>query len=324
MINPASKTAALVPFTVLGGYLGAGKTTLLNRLLQDNTGRRIALLINDFGAINIDAQLIESESDQQINLTNGCICCGLSDGFDEAIAGLLASDTPPEHIVVEASGVADIRSLAQYGKTPGLTLDAILVVADALNVKRQATDKYVANTIKRQLAAADLLLLNKADLVTPVQLEELKNWLETLSNNAPVIGTEFCILPEALLLGTGSAHQRVGQAAVLPDEHDHRHAHTERYVTWQYTLNQPLTENQIEEFLAKIPAGVLRGKGFFGTATAALEWHQVGKQQRLTARSDTQTGTTTLVAIGLNAQLNPADLDVLAATYLAKPQDSAN
>ena len=83
----------MIGFTVIGGYLGAGKTTLLNHLLTNNQSLRIALLINDFGAINIDADLIERQTDSQINLTNGCVCCGLSDGFDQAIEQLLANPT---------------------------------------------------------------------------------------------------------------------------------------------------------------------------------------------------------------------------------------
>ena len=104
-----------IAFTVLGGYLGAGKTTLLNRLLNASHGLRIALLINDFGAINIDSELIETQTDQQINLTNGCVCCGLTDGFDAAIDSLMSANPRPQHIVIEASGVADVHSLAQYG-----------------------------------------------------------------------------------------------------------------------------------------------------------------------------------------------------------------
>ena len=196
-------------FTVLGGYLGAGKTTLLNRLLRDNRGLRIALLINDFGAINIDASLIAEQTEQQINLTNGCVCCGLSDGFDAAIDQLLQTEPRPDHIVVEASGVADVSSLSQYGKTPGLKLDGVLVVADAVSVQQKAQDKYVANTVKRQLLAADLLVLNKTDLVTPQHLERVKAWLADLTNSAPVVATTFCELPQSLLLGKTSTSRHL-------------------------------------------------------------------------------------------------------------------
>ncbi len=313
---PSRAVTPQVPFTVLGGYLGAGKTTLLNRLLHDNKGRRIALLINDFGAINIDAQLIESRTDQQINLTNGCVCCGLSDGFDEAIAQLLTSPTPPEHIVVEASGVADVHSLAQYGNTPGLTLDAVVVVADALNIRQKATDKYVANTVKRQLAAADLLLLNKVDLVSTSQRSDLRQWLQTLCNGAPIIDTTFCALPEALLLGDGTRPNRSDSAKDAAHPQNHPLNHGEAYVTWHYQSSDRLTQLQIDQFLQDLPNTVLRGKGFFNTSKGLLEWHQVGKQQRLTPAEPRQELGTTLVAIGLKPQLNPVELDTLASQHL--------
>ncbi len=320
-----------VPYTVLGGYLGAGKTTLLNRLLHDNQGLRVALLINDFGAINIDAELIESETDQQINLTNGCVCCGLSDGFDEAIANLLASTTLPEHIVVEASGVADVHSLAQYGNTPGLALDAVVVVADALTVRQKANDKYVAQTVRRQLAAADLLLLNKVDLVSAEQLESLRAWLTPLCNSAPIIPTEFCVLPEALLLGERHTRELkkvevkkpmqappIAQHSVVEQEHNH----AETYSTWHYQTDDLVERASIERFLQALPKSVIRGKGFFATLdstqghTEIIEWHQVGKQQRLTAVQKEAQQKTTLVAIGLAQELNATELNALAARHL--------
>lgn len=318
---------AAVPYTVLGGYLGAGKTTLLNRLLHHNRGRRIALLINDFGAINIDAELIESKTDQQINLTNGCVCCGLSDGFDEAITSLLESAHPPEHIVVEASGVADVHSLAQYGNTPGLALEAVVVVADALNVRQKANDKYVAQTVRRQLAAADLVLLNKVDLVDAAQLQLLCDWLTPLCNNAPIIRTEFCALPEALLLGDLGDHRDTKQTrSKLNAETKEDHQHSEHYATWHYKTNQRLNRTSIEHFLRQIPPFVLRAKGFFTTThpteltAEVLEWHQVGTQQRLTVthlrKPDAQSEATTLVAIGLAHEFDRSLLDSLAAQNL--------
>ena len=140
-----------IPFTVLGGYLGAGKTTMVNHLLANARGERLALIINDFGAINIDAELISERTEDQINLTNGCICCGMSAGFDEALESLLSRQPPPDRIIVEASGVADVVSLAQYGHHPGLSLDGIIVLADAETVRAKARDKYVDKTVLRQL-----------------------------------------------------------------------------------------------------------------------------------------------------------------------------
>ena len=165
----------MIPFTIIGGYLGAGKTTLLNHLLKNANGHRFALLINDFGTINIDAALIESTSENQINLTNGCVCCSISDGFYEAIEQLIATEPTPDHIVVEASGVADVQNLSQYGYGHALKLDGILVVADAETVQQKAVDKYVAETVKRQLRCADIVSLNKVDLIDDKALNQVRD-----------------------------------------------------------------------------------------------------------------------------------------------------
>ena len=111
----------MIRYSVIGGYLGAGKTTLLNRILQHNQGARFGLIVNDFGALNIDAELIESRTDSQVNLTNGCVCCTLVDGFHEALETVAAAE--PDHIIVEASGVADVANIAQFGHGPNLVLD---------------------------------------------------------------------------------------------------------------------------------------------------------------------------------------------------------
>ena len=301
-----------IAFTVLGGYLGAGKTTLLNRLLHTNQGLRIALLINDFGAINIDAKLIETQTDQQINLTNGCVCCGLTDGFDAAIETLMAATPPPDHIVIEASGVADVHSLAQYGKAPGLKLDAIIVVADATNVKQKAHDKYVANTVTRQLKAADLLVLNKIDLVGPDRAKALTDWLTELTAGAPLVTTEFCALPQALLLGAGTLPTHPHKQSVPTEAHQHNKS----YVTWNYASDQVLKHEQAEAMLAEFPAELLRGKGFIATEGSLLEWHKVGQYERLSPASAIQSAGTTLVAIGLKNQLPVDQLDRVAARYL--------
>ncbi|MEX0741556.1 MAG: GTP-binding protein, partial [Phycisphaeraceae bacterium] len=155
-----------IPLTVIGGYLGAGKTTLLNQLLRHNAGRRLAVVVNDFGSINIDAALIAQHDGETMSLANGCICCSLANGFLTVLTQLKDRPDPPEHIIVEASGVADPLKIAQYGHLPGFCLDGVIVLADAETVRRRSRDKYVGRTVIRQLRGADLLVLTKPDLVT--------------------------------------------------------------------------------------------------------------------------------------------------------------
>ncbi len=307
-------SVAEVGYTVIGGYLGAGKTTLLNHLLRHANGRRLALLINDFGAINVDADLIESQTDQQINLTNGCVCCGLADGFDTALESLLSADAPPDHIVVEASGVADVAALAQYGHAAGLQLDGVIVHADAETVRTKAADKYVAKTVQRQLRAADLLVLNKIDLVDHAKRAAVLAWLEELVPDATVVPVTHGAVPTAILL----AHEHRTAPKPLELAEPGEHGHHEQYATWSYVARASATRAQVERFVAALPPAVLRGKGWFETVSGALLWQRVGQRQTLSAQSEVP-GNPAIVIIGLSAQMDSAELARLAAACFDAP-----
>ncbi|MCX4194705.1 GTP-binding protein [Methylobacterium organophilum] len=157
--------ATRCPLTVVGGFLGAGKTTLLNRLLAGSQGR-YAVLVNDFGAINVDAGLIRDHDGQTLRLTNGCVCCSLADGFLDTLMRVLAEPEPFDHIVIEASGVGDPGAIAEIALVePGLVLRGVVVLADAERLPGLAADPRLGDTLARQIRAADLLVLNKRDLV---------------------------------------------------------------------------------------------------------------------------------------------------------------
>jgi len=142
-----------VPVHVITGFLGAGKTTLMNRLLAAvPEGWRPAIIVNDFGSVAVDGSLIDRGQYAMQELASGCVCCTLSDGFFESVEALQQLSPPPDHIVVEASGVADVAQLCQYGSLPGLHLAGVMVVADAETVRAKADDKYVAQTVRRQLS----------------------------------------------------------------------------------------------------------------------------------------------------------------------------
>ncbi len=296
----------MIEYTVLGGYLGAGKTTLLNHLLRNAGGRRLALLINDFGDINIDAGLVRARDEARIDLANGCVCCSLRDGFDEALEELGRLDPLPDHIVVEASGVANVAQLAQYGRTLQLSLAGVLVVADAETIRERSRDKYVAQTVRRQLRAADLILLNKTDLCRPDQLEATRAWLEREIEGTPVLPTVRCEVPVEALLSPDAKGER-------PDPGG---AH-EAYRAWSFSRDSPVRRAGIEAFLAALGPSVLRAKGWLTCEDGSrVEVQVVGRHRELTPRPDLPHEGCQLVAIGLRDELAPASLDALAARHL--------
>lgn len=258
-----------LPFTVIGGYLGAGKTTLLNHLLTNTQGLRIAVLVNDFGSINIDAALIRSHEGDTINLANGCMCCSIADNFAMTVGKLRQRADQLDRIVIEASGVADPAKIAQYGQMYQLPLDGILVVADAEQVRTQAQNKYVGDTVMRQFTQADLIILNKTDLVSAQDLAELRDWLAALAPEVPVIETVQSQIPIEVLLGSHTAPIAAG---VIPEHHhhhdhdDHHHDseshHDHTFETWTLEYSQPLTREVLEHFAKGLGEDIYRAKGF--------------------------------------------------------------
>ncbi|MDP6876802.1 MAG: GTP-binding protein, partial [Alphaproteobacteria bacterium] len=245
-------TASRIPVTVIGGYLGAGKTTLINGLLAGSHGRRLAVLVNDFGAIDIDARLIAAHDGDTISLANGCVCCTIADALGEALDKVLALPEAPEQIVIEASGVANPAKIAMYGQGwPGLRLDGIITVVDGENVSLRADDKFVGTTVRQQLAAADLLVLNKVDLLSPDECEAIQRWLHEQAPDVRIAAASFGDLPPTILLGQISAAPR--QYSGL-DRHDHYHA-----VSFEDA--QAFDRRHLAAQIAAWPAGVLRAKG---------------------------------------------------------------
>ncbi len=246
----------MIPVTVIGGYLGAGKTTLINGLLAGNHGRRLAVLVNDFGAINIDAKLIAAHDGDTISLTNGCVCCTIADALGDALDQVLAMTPSPDHIVIEASGVANPTKIAMYGQGwPGLRLDGIIVVTDGEDVRARSEDKFVGATVRQQMAAADLLVLNKMDLLSTDRQATVRQWLQQQAPNARITTGCFGDLPATVLLGQLSAGTRRYDAQA-----DGGGQHGE-YRTVPFQSYRPFDRVGLEARIAAWPSGVLRAKG---------------------------------------------------------------
>ena len=168
--------AGPLPVTVVGGYLGAGKTTLVNSLLRQANGRRLAVMVNEFGALPIDASLVEAADDRIVSLVGGCVCCSYGEDLVSSLAMLAALEPRPDHVLLEASGVAFPGAIAgMVGLLAGFALDGAVVLADAETVRGRAADRYIGSTVRRQLAQADLILLNKCDLAGDA--DAVETWL---------------------------------------------------------------------------------------------------------------------------------------------------
>ncbi|WP_419920857.1 CobW family GTP-binding protein [Candidatus Poriferisodalis sp.] len=260
-----------IPVTVIGGYLGAGKTTLVNHVLR-SSDERIAVIVNDFGEISIDEDLIAAAEGDKLTLANGCICCTLADGFAAALQTVRSAEMPPERLLIEASGVADPAQIAAYGHTPGLRLDAVVVMADAEQVRRQANDRWVADTVQLQLAAADLLVLNKVDLLASADdADELCNWLRAVAPGAALVRARHAAVPTAVLFDTSAealegtdpeTSMLKGSRAPGGAAAGHAHEHAEDLFESQtVTLHEPVPSARIRDLLDQLPDGVARLKG---------------------------------------------------------------
>ncbi len=207
----AAEPPAPLPLLVIGGYLGAGKTTLVNHLLRQADGRRIAVLVNDFGDINIDAELIEADANSAgvISLAGGCLCCSFGDDLVGTLVALTRRTPAPDLVLIELSGVALPAAVLRTARlAPGIEIAGSLVVADAGDLRRQAADRYVGDTVRQQLAGADWVVLNKPDLVDDAALAALQTWLDDPAGPAPqarVLACAVVDLPAELVLGWHAA-----------------------------------------------------------------------------------------------------------------------
>jgi len=313
-----------IPVTILTGFLGAGKTTLLNRILNGNHGLKVAVLVNDFGSINIDAELIVGVESNVISLANGCVCCTIRDDLITTVMETIDRPEKPEYILLEASGVAEPSSIAMTFNNPGfrdrIRLDSILCIVDAEQVF--AVPESMELKIF-QMACADMVILNKVDLVDCAQIAKIKDWLDSRFYRYRLIEAGHCNVPLEVLLSVGRLDPvRLDAKAYLeqgrctdPYCHDerHHHDHSKAFSTWSYETDQPLSLEALREVASKLPADIYRAKGVI-YATDAPERRAVlqvvGRRVDITLEGEWngRRQVTQIVAIGAAGAIDGAAL----------------
>jgi G3E family GTPase len=250
-----------IPVILVTGFLGAGKTTLINRLLTAAGGRRLAAVVNDFGAINIDAELIAGAADGVVSLANGCICCSLQGDLLRTLGALIRRDPRPEGIVIETSGVSDPAEIVESLLDPVIWREAALETVIALADARALADDAGLlddRLCRAQIQAADIVALNKADLVTPDELARARSRLAALRPARVIFDvTEGRIAPELAFPGEPQAPR--GEAPKAAGAHRFT---TPRFETMSWTAARPLSLARFQAVIARLGPSLVRAKGF--------------------------------------------------------------
>jgi G3E family GTPase len=323
-----SNNSKAVPITIITGFLGAGKTSLLNHILHGDHGLRVAVLVNDFGSINIDSELIVGVEGETISLSNGCICCTIRDDLLSAVFNLFQRETPPEYIVIETSGVSDPFAVAQTFLTPALRsyvqVDSIVTVVDAEQARGLEGEQAVL--AMDQIGAADFVVLNKVDLVTLEELDEVKRWIRDVTPNVRTLEVTYGRVPLELILSVGEysperlavreKHDVHVHASGEPTDHEHDHDHRLVFDTWSYTTDEPLVYEALCDVVDHLPATIFRAKGVVylkETPDRKAVMHVVGRRAQLTfsGKWGDHTPRTKIVVIGSSGGVDPGELQRL-------------
>ncbi|PAX58395.1 CobW family GTP-binding protein [Brunnivagina elsteri] len=276
-----------MPVTIITGFLGSGKTTLLNQILQNKQDLKVAVLVNEFGDINIDSQLLVSTDEDMVELSNGCICCTINDGLVDAVYRVLEREDRIDYMVIETTGVADplpiILTFLGTELRDFTNLDSILTVVDAESFD---AEHFQSEAAFKQITYGDIVILNKTDLATPEKLQELEDFVHDVKVDARILHTTHGKVALPLILGVGLTPKDVytpqKEEHNHHEHHDHTHNHehhenahnhehhdhhsehlvNDGFVSVSFQVDKPFDVHKFENFLTEeMSKDVFRAKG---------------------------------------------------------------
>ncbi|BAU09045.1 CobW family GTP-binding protein [Fischerella sp. NIES-3754] len=312
-----------MPVTIITGFLGSGKTTLLNQILKNKQDLKVAVLVNEFGDINIDSQLLVSIDEDMLELSNGCICCTINDGLVDAVYRVLEREERIDYLVIETTGVADpLPIILTFLGTElrDLThLDSILTLVDSEAFNHE---HFLSEAALKQITYGDIVLLNKTDLVTQEKLEELEAYIREVKAGAKILHTTYGQVPLPLILGVDLT-PKDEYSSLIKEKHEHYHDHNHEhhhhhrhhshhlendgFISISFQSDRPFDVHKFENFLnEEIPQDVFRAKGILWFSDSNLRhiFQLSGPRYSLNGDEWLTPPKNQLVFIGRNLDVN--------------------
>lgn len=259
-LTPAQK----IPVIAITGYLGSGKTTLLNRLLGDASGKKIAILVNDFGVLNVDAELLNAAVDGIIALQDGCICCSMADGLHASIFKVLQQDEQPDLILIEPSGVANAGELRQVLSDETLreviSLELVVMMLDCSRFDDYTEQEK--SIVVPQLKFSDTVILTKTDLVPSLVQNKIREKVVELAQGTLILSGLSDQITLDLFCGTEVKKNHAGyRKTFIADTGNPQQVAEKTFKSWVYESKDPLSQEDVKRLIQSLPASTVRGKG---------------------------------------------------------------
>lgn len=296
-----------MPVTIITGFLGSGKTTLINQILHNKQKLKVAVLVNEFGDINIDTQLLMDVNENMLELSNGCICCTINEGLIDAVYQVLESDKKVDYLIIETTGVADpLPIILTFLSTElkDLTyLDSVLTLVDSENF---TPDHFDSEAALKQIAYGDIILLNKTDLVSEDRIDYLESYIKTVNKGARILRTEYSKIPSYLILDVNTSKLRPYFIEDNNDKYEvqkksQNHLINDGFTSVSFRSARPFSAMKFQNnFIDELPENIFRAKGilWFQESESKHIFQLSGRRYDMQIEKWSITPTNQLVLIG--------------------------